>query len=152
MVIETWVALPCVRIKTPVEHTGPENPGVQAGSAEDGVTMLRMSHVADPPAARATVLKPTTGVEEKSLTVPVFPKSGSGLDTRSAVVLLHVAVFPEKAMQGGAVDTPNNDPTTLPIFTTPPPPSGMGVANTLVELIAIKASPIEAKPAIFRPI
>ena len=134
----------------PVVHEPEVVATVQAANP-DGAMILSKSQVAVPPAARATVLKAVNGVLEISLIVPVVPKIGSTPVTRVAVVPVQGDVTPENAMQGGRLDTDSSFPDMLLRFTTPPPPSGMGVANTL-GAIAITASPIEAKPATFRPI
>ena len=89
-----------------------------------------------------------------SLIVPLEPvaKIGSWPETWNGVVglgLTHTEA-PEKAMQGLVLVTANRFPVVLPLSSTPPPPSGIGVASTFVGVIAMKASPIEANPAILR--
>jgi hypothetical protein len=118
----------------------PELVEVVQGENPDGVMMLSRSKNAGPPAtARFTVSKAVIGVVAISLMVPVVPKIGSVPDTKSSVTPVHGEVTFEKAMQAGKVDTPTRVPPTLLRFTTPPPPSGMAVANTLGVMIT-KAS------------
>ena len=117
--------------------------------------MLSKSKIAGPPELSCTVSKAVIGVVAISLIVPVVPvlKIGSPPDTTKGVASpVHAGASPEKAMQPVApfVDTANSA-VLLFLIRSPLPCIGMGVANTLGVMTA-KASPSEARPAIFPPI
>jgi|SRR6266404_4733995 len=132
--IETWFGLVCVRIKVPVLHD-PELVEVLQAENPDGVMILSKSKVAGPAVSKAVIGNDVA----ISLIVPVAPKSGSTPDTRSAVTPVHGDTVPEKAMQGFAPFIATTFPATLLRFSTPPPPSGIGVANAFVEASAMTA-------------
>jgi len=93
---------------------------VQAGKP-DGVEIATKSKIAGPPTVRFAVLKPITGVDPKSLIVPVVANMGSTPEIAIGVTAPAQVDDPEKLMHVGALVTAIMLPGELEAFIMPPP-------------------------------
>jgi hypothetical protein len=146
---DTCVGEFCVSTKLPVVQDPEVVDRVQVGKPV-GAIILSKSQVAVPPVVRLAVLKAIIGnVVPTSVIVPVVPKIGSPPETNTAVVLLHVVILPENAIQGGLVLTDTNLPDTFDRFSTPVPLVTIGLPNTAAGPMVITAT-VKAARADFR--